>query len=54
MDRDSRLRHPANRVATLADPSEILVSRIVVDLTAESGLQFDARGEDERKGVGRF
>jgi class 3 adenylate cyclase len=43
--------HTANRIATLADPSEILVSRTVVDLTAGSGLQFEARGEHELKGV---
>ena len=41
----------ANRIAALADSSEILVSRTVVDLTAGSGLQFDPRGERELKGV---
>jgi class 3 adenylate cyclase len=43
--------HTANRIAALAQPSEILVSRTVVDLTAGSGLQFDPRGERELKGV---
>jgi class 3 adenylate cyclase len=43
--------HTANRIAALADPSEILVSRTVVDLTAGSGLQFEPRGERELKGV---
>ena len=41
----------ANRIAALADSSEILVSRTVVDLTAGSGLQFDPRGDRELKGV---
>jgi class 3 adenylate cyclase len=43
--------HTANRIAALAEPSEILVSRTVVDLTAGSGLQFEPRGERELKGV---
>jgi class 3 adenylate cyclase len=43
--------HTANRISALAEPSEILVSRTVVDLTAGSGLQFDPRGERELKGV---
>jgi class 3 adenylate cyclase len=43
--------HTANRVASLAAPGEILVSRTVVDLTAGSGLQFEDRGEHELKGV---
>jgi class 3 adenylate cyclase len=43
--------HTANRISALAEPSEILVSRTVVDLTAGSGLQFDPRGEGELKGV---
>ena len=43
--------HTANRIASLADPGEILVSRPVVDLTAGSGIQFHARGELELKGV---
>ena len=43
--------HPANRIASLADPGELLVSRTVVDLTAGSGLQFEPRGEHQLKGV---
>jgi class 3 adenylate cyclase len=43
--------HTANRIAALAEPSEILVSRTVVDLTPGSGLQFEPRGEHELKGV---
>jgi class 3 adenylate cyclase len=36
--------HTANRIAALAEPSEILVSRTVVDLTAGSGLQLERVG----------
>jgi class 3 adenylate cyclase len=43
--------HTANRIAALADPTQILVSRTVADLTAGSGLQFEPRGERELKGV---
>ena len=43
--------HIANRIATLANPNEILVSRTVLDLTAGSGLQFESRGEHQLKGV---
>jgi class 3 adenylate cyclase len=43
--------HTASRIAALADPNEILVSRTVVDLTAGSGLQFAPRGEHQLKGV---
>ena len=43
--------HIASRIAALADPNEILVSRTVVDLTAGSGLEFEPRGENELKGV---
>jgi class 3 adenylate cyclase len=43
--------HIASRIAALAEPNEILVSRTVVDLTAGSGLQFAPRGEYELKGV---
>ena len=41
----------ASRISALAGPGEILVSRTVVDLTAGSGLAFDARGDHELKGV---
>jgi class 3 adenylate cyclase len=43
--------HIASRIAALAGPLEILVSRTVVDLTAGAGLWFDARGESSLKGV---
>lgn len=43
--------HIGARVAGLAKPSEILVSRTVRDLVAGSGLRFDERGEHELKGV---
>jgi pimeloyl-ACP methyl ester carboxylesterase len=43
--------HTASRIAALAGPNEILVSRTVVDLTAGSGLQFASRGEHQLKGV---
>ena len=43
--------HTANRIADLAGPNEILVSRTVVDLTAGSGLTFEPRGEHQLKGV---
>src|SRR3954462_10907451 len=43
--------HIASRVADLADPLEILVSRTVVALTAGSGLRFDPRGNHALKGV---
>jgi class 3 adenylate cyclase/pimeloyl-ACP methyl ester carboxylesterase len=41
----------AARVAALAGPSEILVSRTITDLVAGSGLQFTSRGEHALKGV---
>jgi class 3 adenylate cyclase len=40
-----------SRIASLAGPSEVLVSRTVRDLVAGSGLAFDDRGEHELKGV---
>ncbi len=45
--------HIAQRVQSLAEPGEILVSSTVVDLVAGSGLEFDDRGEHELKGVPR-
>jgi class 3 adenylate cyclase len=36
--------HVASRVASLAGPSEVLVSRTVKDLVAGSGLRFVERG----------
>jgi len=41
----------AARVAAAAGAGEVLVSRIVVDLVAGSGLRFTARGEHAFKGV---
>ncbi len=43
--------HIASRVAGLASPGEVLVSRTVKDLTAGSGLTFEDRGEHALKGV---
>ena len=43
--------HIGARVAGLAEPGEILVSRTVRDLVAGSGLSFAERGEHELKGV---
>ena len=43
--------HIASRVSALAAPSEVLVSRTVVDLVTGSGLRFDDRGEHQLKGV---
>jgi len=39
------------RIAAMAGPSEVLVSRTVKDLTAGSGFSFEGRGEHELKGV---
>lgn len=43
--------HIGARVAALAGPGEIVVSRTVRDLVAGSGLRFAERGEHELKGV---
>ena len=43
--------HIGARVAGLARPGEILVSRTVRDLVAGSGLRFAERGEHELKGI---
>jgi class 3 adenylate cyclase len=43
--------HTASRIAALARPGEVWVSRTVVDLTAGSGLQFEPRGEHVLKGI---
>jgi class 3 adenylate cyclase len=40
-----------SRVAAIAGPREVLVSRTVKDLTAGSGFSFEDRGEHELKGV---
>ena len=39
------------RVASQAQPGEVLVSQTVKDLVAGSGLEFEERGEHELKGV---
>jgi class 3 adenylate cyclase len=43
--------HVAARVAAAAGAGDVLVSRVVVDLVAGSGLSFTARGEHTLKGV---
>ena len=43
--------HIGARIAGLAGPGEILVSRTVTDLVAGSGIEFEDRGEHELKGV---
>jgi class 3 adenylate cyclase len=43
--------HVGARVAGLADPGEVLVSRTVADLVAGSGIVFTNRGEHVLKGV---
>ena len=39
------------RIASLAEPGEVLVSSTVKDLVAGSGLRFEDRGEHELKGI---
>ena len=43
--------HIGQRVASLAGPSEVLVSRTVADLLAGSEIAFADHGEHELKGV---
>lgn len=43
--------HIGQRVQSLAQSDEVLVSRTVVDLVAGSGIEFDDRGEHELKGI---
>jgi class 3 adenylate cyclase len=43
--------HIGARVAALAEPGEVLVTRTVRDLVVGSGLAFQERGEHELKGV---
>jgi len=43
--------HIGARVAGLAGPSEVLVSRTVTDLVAGSGIEFAPRGDHVLKGV---
>jgi class 3 adenylate cyclase len=43
--------HIGARIAALAGPGDVLVSRTVKDLVAGSGIDFDDRGQQELKGV---
>lgn len=43
--------HTAQRICSAAQQGEILVSRVVSDLVAGSGIEFEDRGEHELKGV---
>jgi pimeloyl-ACP methyl ester carboxylesterase len=43
--------HIGARIAGLAGPNEVLVSRTVKDLVAGSGIEFEYRGERSLKGV---
>jgi class 3 adenylate cyclase len=43
--------HTGARVASYAQPGEVLVSSTVKDLVAGSGIQFDDRGNHELKGI---
>jgi class 3 adenylate cyclase len=43
--------HIASRVASLAEPDEVLVSSTVKDLLIGSGIEFESRGEHPLKGI---
>jgi class 3 adenylate cyclase len=43
--------HIGARIAALARPGEVLVSRTVKDLVAGSGIEFDDRGDQKLKGI---
>jgi hypothetical protein len=43
--------HIGSRIMTLAGPGEVLVSATVRDLVFGSGVEFEARGEHDLKGV---
>jgi class 3 adenylate cyclase len=43
--------HIGARIAALAEPAEVLVSRTVRDLVAGSGIEFDDRGDQALKGI---
>jgi class 3 adenylate cyclase len=43
--------HIGARIAALAQPGQVLVSRTVKDLVAGSGIEFDDRGDHALKGV---
>jgi class 3 adenylate cyclase len=46
--------HLGARVASVALPGEVLVSRTVRDLVAGSGINFHSRGTHELKGLGEW
>jgi class 3 adenylate cyclase len=46
--------HTGARVASLAQPGEVLVSSTVKDLVAGSGIKFEPRGVTELKGLGEW
>jgi len=43
--------HTGARVAALADPGEILVSRTIQDLVADAPIRLESRGSHELKGL---
>jgi class 3 adenylate cyclase len=43
--------HTGARVASLAEPGEVLVSSTVKDLVAGSGISFEDRGTHELTGI---
>ena len=43
--------HAGSRIEALAGPGDIMVSGLVKELVAGSGIDFDARGEHELKGL---
>jgi class 3 adenylate cyclase len=43
--------HIGARIASLAQPGEVLVSSTVRDLVAGSGIEFEDRGERQLKGI---
>jgi class 3 adenylate cyclase len=43
--------HAASRVLSLCEPGEVLVSRVVTELTAGAGLKFSERGARDLKGL---
>jgi class 3 adenylate cyclase len=43
--------HIAARIAALAGPGEVVVSRTITDLVAGSGIEFDDLGARDLKGV---
>ena len=47
---DEPVAASAARIAALARPGEVLVSRIVVDLVGPSGFEFSGRGGHEMGG----